>query len=143
MELVHGATWMRTAIARFAELIQPLQNLLESQYSMHKTGVKSKIRGRPFSAWRANTKLPLHPSFRRSLSKSYWRKRTLRNAYSSSQKHLRHIVSAFSLKLVLLKLQHTPRFVLNGITLLSLSYLAYSAHTRRAGPLLSKKAMRL
>ncbi len=36
MELVHGANWMRTAIPRFAELIDPLHNLLESQYSMHK-----------------------------------------------------------------------------------------------------------
>ncbi len=51
MELVHGANWMRTAIPRFSELIEPLHNLLESQYSMHKTRVKSKICGRPLSAW--------------------------------------------------------------------------------------------
>ncbi len=51
MELVHGANWMRTAIPRFSDLIEPLHNLLESQYSMDKTGVKSKIRGRPLSEW--------------------------------------------------------------------------------------------
>ncbi len=48
MELVHGANWMRTAIPRLSELIEPLHNLLESQYSMHKTRVKSKI---PRSLW--------------------------------------------------------------------------------------------
>ncbi len=33
MELVHGAIWMRTAIRRFSEQTEPLDNLLESQYS--------------------------------------------------------------------------------------------------------------
>ncbi len=46
MELEQGANWMRTAIPGFWELIEPLPNLLESQYSIHKTRVKSKIRGR-------------------------------------------------------------------------------------------------
>ncbi len=45
IELLHGANWMRTAIRRFAERIEPLRN------SMHKTSVKSKIRCRPLSAW--------------------------------------------------------------------------------------------
>ncbi len=50
MELFHGANWMRTAIPRFSELIEPLQILLESQYSKRKSCLKSKIRGRPLSA---------------------------------------------------------------------------------------------
>ncbi len=36
MELVHGANWIRTAIPRFSELIEPLHNPLEYQYSMHR-----------------------------------------------------------------------------------------------------------
>ncbi len=34
MELVHGANWMRTVIPRFSELVDPLHNLLEAQYSL-------------------------------------------------------------------------------------------------------------
>ncbi len=41
MELVHGANWMRTAIPRFSELIEPLHNLLEAQYSLHNSRKKS------------------------------------------------------------------------------------------------------
>ncbi len=36
MELFHGANWMRTAIPSFSELIEPLHNILESQYSVQK-----------------------------------------------------------------------------------------------------------
>ena len=39
------------AIPKFSELIAPLHDLLESQYSQHNTRQKSKIRGRPLSAW--------------------------------------------------------------------------------------------
>ncbi len=51
MEHFHVAKWMRTAIPRFSELIEPLENLLESQYYMQKTRLKSKISGSPLSAW--------------------------------------------------------------------------------------------
>ncbi len=104
MERVHGPNWMQTAIPRFSELIEPLYSLLESQYSMHKTRVKSEIRSRPLSPWEASKKLPLHPSFRRSLSKSHWQHRTLRNAYASSRMQLRRIRLAYALKFTPLKL---------------------------------------
>ncbi len=51
MELVHGANWMRTAIPRFSELIEPLHNLLEAQYSRHNSRKKSRVCNRPLSAW--------------------------------------------------------------------------------------------
>lgn len=47
MELVHGANWMRTAIPNFAELIAPLQGLLETNYTMHKKRKKNRINIRP------------------------------------------------------------------------------------------------
>ncbi len=69
MELVHGANCMRTAIPRFSELIEPLHNLLEAQYSIHNSRKKSRVCNRPLSAWGMSTRLLSHPSFRRSPSK--------------------------------------------------------------------------
>ncbi len=63
MELGHGANWMRTAIPRFSELIEPLHNLLESQYSMHKTRLKSKIAVALSRHGGTSARLHLHPSF--------------------------------------------------------------------------------
>lgn len=51
MELVHGANWMRSAIPRFAELIEPLQKLLEEHYKLHKSRKKSRVYNRPLSSW--------------------------------------------------------------------------------------------
>ena len=51
MELVHGANWMRTSIPCFAELIEPLYNLLEEQYRLQNSRKKTKIFNRPLSAW--------------------------------------------------------------------------------------------
>ncbi len=47
MELVHGANWMRNAIPRFSELIDPLHNLLEAQYSLHNSWKKQRMCNRP------------------------------------------------------------------------------------------------
>ena len=51
MELVHSANWMRTAIPRYSELIEPQHNLLEAQYSKYNPRKKSGIANRPLSAW--------------------------------------------------------------------------------------------
>ncbi len=51
MEFVHGANWMRTAIPRFSEVIEPLHNLLEAQYSLRNSRKKSRVCNRPLSAW--------------------------------------------------------------------------------------------
>ncbi len=51
MELVHGANWMKTVIPHFSELIEPLHNLLETQYSLHNSRKKSRVCNRPLSAW--------------------------------------------------------------------------------------------
>ncbi len=88
MELFHGANWMQTAIPRFSELIEPLNNLLESQYSVHKTRLKSKIRARPLSAWGDEHKAAFISLFRRSLIKSLWQLLTLRSAYAFSRMRL-------------------------------------------------------
>ena len=52
IELVHGSNWMRSAIPKFAELIAPLHELLEKNYSKEKTRKKTRIANRPISAWR-------------------------------------------------------------------------------------------
>ncbi len=57
MELGYGAKWMRTAIPRFSELIEPLHNLLEAQYSLHNSRKKSRVCNRPLSAWGMSTRL--------------------------------------------------------------------------------------
>ena len=51
MELVHGANWMRTAIPNFSQLIAPLHDLLETNYSNHRTRKKTRLTNRPISAW--------------------------------------------------------------------------------------------
>ena len=51
MQLVHGANWMRIAIPRFSELVVPLQDLLEKQYSLLGSRKKSRVFNRPLSAW--------------------------------------------------------------------------------------------
>ncbi len=76
-----------------------------------------------------STKLLSHPSFRRSLSKSRWQRRTLRNLYISSKMRLRRTGLACSLKLTLLKLQRTLCCLLKGIILC----LAHSAVHPLAG----------
>ncbi len=45
MELVYGA------IPRFSELIEPLRNLHEAQYSLCNSRRKSRVCNRPLSAW--------------------------------------------------------------------------------------------
>lgn len=40
-ELVHRANWMRTRVPKFSELVKPLQDLLERQYSKHNIRKKS------------------------------------------------------------------------------------------------------
>lgn len=51
MELVHRDNWMRTAIPKFSQLITPLHNLLDSNYSLHKSCEKTHLINRPISAW--------------------------------------------------------------------------------------------
>ncbi len=85
------ANWMRTDIVTFSDLKKPLHNLLESQYSMHKTRLKSKIDHRPLSAWWDEHKAVFTPSLRRSLIKSIWQLLALRSAYAFSRLRLRRI----------------------------------------------------
>lgn len=51
MELVHGANWMRSAIPLFSKLIAPLHDLLEKNYTLHRTRKKNRLMNRPISAW--------------------------------------------------------------------------------------------
>lgn len=51
MELVHSPNWIRTAIPGYPEIVSPLQNLLEENYTLHKIRKKSLIINRPISAW--------------------------------------------------------------------------------------------
>jgi len=43
MQLVHGANWMRSAIPKFSQLIKPLHDLLEGEYTLHKSRKKSRL----------------------------------------------------------------------------------------------------
>ena len=52
IELVHGSNWMRTAIPKFAKLIAPLHELLETNYKKENTRKKTRLANRPISAWR-------------------------------------------------------------------------------------------
>ena len=51
MELVHGANWMRTAIPNFSQLILPLHELHEANYTKHGTRKKNRIPNSSISAW--------------------------------------------------------------------------------------------
>ncbi len=56
MELMHGASY-----SKILELIELLRNLLESQYSMHKTRLKSEIAVALCRHGGTSTRLHLHP----------------------------------------------------------------------------------
>lgn len=49
MESVHGTNWMRTAMQSLAEIVAPLQSLLERHYRINKSGKKTRLYNRPFS----------------------------------------------------------------------------------------------
>ncbi len=51
MELVHGANWMRTAIPRFSELVEPLHSHFEAQCLLHSSSKKSRVCNRPLPAY--------------------------------------------------------------------------------------------
>ena len=46
-ELAHGINWMRNAIPKFVELIAPLDELLEKNYSNEKTRKKTRLANPP------------------------------------------------------------------------------------------------
>lgn len=51
LELLHGANWMRTAIPDVDQLIDPLHDLLDSEYARHKSRKTILVTNRPISAW--------------------------------------------------------------------------------------------
>ncbi len=88
MELVHGANCMRTAITRFSELIEPLQNLLEAQYSFYNSRKKSRVCNRPLSAWEDEHQAVFHiPRSGDHPASEFGYTGPLENACASSQTH--------------------------------------------------------
>lgn len=65
MELVHGEKWMITAIRNFSQLIAPLHDLIEANYTLHGTCKKTRLMNRPVPTWRTSTKMQSIASLRR------------------------------------------------------------------------------